>query len=261
MSVLAPKSGNSFFLHDEALGRAPNVSARKIYGLNPDVDSGTVPENIWPPGGLFTYPETAQRVRVAAGGNAADTLAGAGAQKVWVEGLDENWDIITETLETAGASASSYTTQSFLRILDFKVLQTGTYHENNTGDVVLQDEGAGDTWAQISAGAGRAWHGFFSVPRGYMALMSRFQVGAARGATSGGTAEVSICLTKNANITNLAVRENILTLSTGAGRSDAEQAEVHFAFPAYTDVCARATYASANDLRITVNWDVELYKL
>ena len=99
---------------DVARNRWSAITSVHKFGENPAV--GTTEEDIWFGGGLYNWLQSAATVRIAAGGNAADDSAGAGAREIQVEGLDSNWDEATELITTNGASASTATSTSFIRV-------------------------------------------------------------------------------------------------------------------------------------------------
>lgn len=125
--------------------------------------------------GSFNWLTAADAVRVKAGGNAADTAAGAGARKVIVEGLDSNWNIASEEITLAGASASSSTATEFVRIYRAYVTECGAYGGSNTGNVVIETE-AGTDLIQLDAGESQSQYAAFSVPVGFAAKVSSIHV-------------------------------------------------------------------------------------
>jgi hypothetical protein len=115
-------------------------------------------------------------VRVAAGGNAADTVAGANAQKVMVTGLDSNGDRATEEIELAGALASAATTTEWWRVERAFVTDVGTYNASNAEAITIETTG-GDSILNIPANLGQSLHAAFSVPRGYTCLIREVVIG------------------------------------------------------------------------------------
>ena len=118
-----------------------------------------------------------QEHRIKAGGDAADTAAGAGARELRLEGLDTNGKEITETVATAGASASAATTAAFVRLNRVRVSESGAYGTPAAGahadDIVIEDTG-GTTWATIdSTGFPRAASeiGMYTVPAGKIGFL------------------------------------------------------------------------------------------
>ena len=94
----------------------------------------------------------AMALRIKSGGNAADDAAGAGARTVKLIGLDTSLTEITETITTAGASASSYTTATFFRLFSAEVLTSGTRPTNgansHAASIVIEDSAAA-VWGTI----------------------------------------------------------------------------------------------------------------
>ena len=120
-----------------------NIGAGLNEGITCDyidgfVNATTGNDYVWDPGGVYPFPTEALPVRIAAGGNAADTAGGDNARTVVVQGLDANWLPIEETLVTAGASASAYTSQSFLRINHVYADEVGVYSNENAGDINIE---------------------------------------------------------------------------------------------------------------------------
>lgn len=110
-------------------------------------------------GGIYPTPQAAaaNTLRIKAGGNAADTAAGAGAREITLIGLDETGAEVTETLATAGASASSATTATFMRLFRVFVSKSGTYSDllignpSHVGDITIENGSGGTDWMIIDA--------------------------------------------------------------------------------------------------------------
>ena len=83
-----------------------------LTGFNDDVDTASVPEDIWPQGGQIVFPSVAAVVDIVSD-SALDTAAGTGARSVLVSGVDNNLNIISETVILNGVVAVA-TIQLFL---------------------------------------------------------------------------------------------------------------------------------------------------
>lgn len=135
-------------------------------------------------GGVYNTVQVAAAttLRIKAGGNANDTAAGSGAREVLLEGIDETGALVTELLATAGASASSVTTTTFIRLLHADVSKSGTYATTSTGshsaDIVIENGAGGTDWATIESSGYARSHteiGAYTIPivhKGY--LLSAF---------------------------------------------------------------------------------------
>jgi len=114
----------------------------------------------------------AATVRVASGGNAADTAAGAGAREVTFSGLDATGAMVSEAVPTAGTSASASTTTEFIRMPRVYVSSAGAYATPyNTGDMKIETT-AGVELVTIPAERGQSQIGFYTIPLGYTGYLA-----------------------------------------------------------------------------------------
>ena len=105
-----------------ARGQIPWHQSVVVFGYNSDVDTST--ETVWPYGGLLAFPATALQMSVSSD-SANDTSAGTGARTVYIEGLDANHDVISETVSLNGQTAV-LTTNSYLHINQAYVATAGS---------------------------------------------------------------------------------------------------------------------------------------
>lgn len=166
--VLNVRTGNQPEL-DVARGLVGGQMVVHKFGNNGSV--GTSVEDITA-SGVINWLQAATTVRVAAG-NADDGPGGGGALKVKVEGLDENWLEVEEEITTAGASASSPTTTTFIRVNRVYVTETGTYGGANTANVVIENSAGTTDLATIVTGMGQTQTTQYTVPAGRTAYLTR----------------------------------------------------------------------------------------
>jgi len=130
-------------------------------------------------GGRLRTPQVAAAtaLRVKAG-NAADTALGAGARSITLQGIDQTGAVVTETLATAGASASAATSATFIRLLRVFVATSGTYATavtgSHVGDITIENAAGTEDWAVIDAtdtARSQSQIGFYTVPLGYRAFI------------------------------------------------------------------------------------------
>jgi hypothetical protein len=130
--------------------------------------------------GHYRTPQASAPValRIKSGGNANDTAAGSGGRAVTFIGINAAGDLITETVATAGASASAATTQTFIRLREAFVSASGTYATQSTGShagtINIEDTG-GNLWATIvdgSLGRGTTEQAVFAPPKNRSALVT-----------------------------------------------------------------------------------------
>lgn len=152
------------FLIEVQKGNIAGHSIVHKYGRN-----GAVPNGSWAFVGVLgavNHLSTPTTVRIKAGGNAADVAGGAGCREITVQGIDSTLAEISETIVTAGASASSATTASFWRVHRVKDPIVGTYGAANTGDIVIENSGGGTDLVMVAADEGQSQYAGFTIPTG-----------------------------------------------------------------------------------------------
>lgn len=172
---------------DAAIGSASGWRSLKINGRATNVAQAYVPIA----GGLvYRTPQVGSAVplRVRAG-NAADTAGGAGARAVTLYGLDATGYEISETIATAGSSASAVTSQSFLRLHEVIVSESGTYATqsagSHVGDINIEDA-AGNLWGVITLNGfpeGISRIGAYTIPANYEGYLIGVRINADTGKT------------------------------------------------------------------------------
>ena len=166
-----PIGNSTDFLLEVAKGQIAGHKAVNVFGRNDVV--GTTLEDIWTPGGSrvwLTSPVTLEAIST----DEDDTILGAGARTVLVEGLDSDFNEIREVIAMNGLTVSSATQQSFLRISRAVVTSTGTYAGANEGVITVRTSGVGATQAEIANGGqspGVSQQTHYTVPAGMSAVL------------------------------------------------------------------------------------------
>ena len=155
--------------HQVALGIHPHLEFVSKFGKNDDIDTGSVPEDVWDGQGTYTgFSVAAQTVDVVSD-SAADTAAGTGARTVQLEGLDANYETITETVTLNGVTPVT-TVQEFLRCFRAFVLTAGSGQEN-AGTLSISQSTSGDLMATVDALHGQTAIAAYTVPAGKTGLL------------------------------------------------------------------------------------------
>jgi hypothetical protein len=163
-------------------GLVRNVASVKKFGANIAVGTSFTPVC---EGGIYRTPQLAgvTGLRVKAGGDANDTVAGTGARKIRLEGLDETGTFVQEIIDTAGASASSPSTTTFLRLFRAFVYESGRYASTSVGshyaDIVIEDAAGSEDWATIKVAdfpLSQTEIGAYTVPLGYNAYVTAVSI-------------------------------------------------------------------------------------
>ena len=182
------------YLWDEAWEL--NVSRGKVrgafhvikFGNNDDIDGSM--ESVWDAGGLYPWSSFASAGTVVL--TSSDTeddedkgggVEGTGAHRVTIEGLDANYNLVTDTLITNGTSTRTSTVE-FLRVFRAYVTEAGT---TGTNEGTLTITKGGTTIAQIktagsptSTGLGQTFMSVYTVPAGYTGYIYQFNASTAK---------------------------------------------------------------------------------
>ena len=135
--------------------------------------------------GVYRTPQvgSATALRIKAGGNAADTAAGAGARSIRLTGINASGDEVSEVVATAGASASVATNAQFIRLYEAAVVDTGTYGTQNAGshigDITIENAAGTQDWAEIQLNgfpASVTGIGSITIPRNHVGMISSIQI-------------------------------------------------------------------------------------
>ncbi len=157
-----------------------------VFGFNPDVDATQV--SVWPLPSLITFPSAALQMTVSST-SANDTAAGTGARTVVVQGLDANYNEVTETVTLNGQTPVTMTA-SLLRV-NYAFVGTAGSGNSAAGDIYI---GTGTVTAGVPATSydiikfdyNNTTTGSYTVPAGYTAYVSQglFSTGQAGGSNA-----------------------------------------------------------------------------
>ena len=133
--------------YETALGLRQGHRTFNKFGYNPDVD--TVIETVWAAGGTYTPPTTASTLTLVSSA-AADDEGSTGANRVYIEGIDANRKIQTETVQLDGTTPV-VTTSTWLGINRCSVALAGS-GQANAGNITITATTGGATLAYLPAG-------------------------------------------------------------------------------------------------------------
>jgi hypothetical protein len=167
-------------------GQIQGHSTVIVFGYNPDVD--TSEETIWPDGGLIPHPTAASVLKISSS-SADDASAGTGAQTVFIEGVDGNFNVVSETVILNGQTAVN-TTNLYLYVNSFYVATVGSGGANagniNAGTGTVTSGVPAVLYDIIAIGYNQRTTGHYCVPAGFTGYMTEGSISA--GQASGSTA-------------------------------------------------------------------------
>jgi hypothetical protein len=167
-------------------GQIQGHSTVIVFGYNPDVD--TSEETVWPDGGTIPHPTSASVLKISSS-STDDTSAGTGARTVYIEGLDGNYAVVSETVTLNGQTAVN-TTNSYLYVNSFYVATVGSGGANagniNAGTGTVTAGVPAVLYDIIATGYNNRTTGHYCVPAGYTGYMvnGSLSAGQASGATA-----------------------------------------------------------------------------
>ena len=211
------------------------------FGANFDIDSTTDPESIWSAGGLYPWSSltTAQTIY-------ALSTSGSDNDELEIQGLDSNYNLLTETITMTGTSAVT-TTNQFLRI--FRVIYN--HNSSNVGTVTLRTGSAtGTIVAQIEPGYSQTLMAIYTIPAGYTGYLLNI--------SSSVNKNEDVQITMHQRKINESFK--ILHLTELYQRTYSFKFEVPLKLEEKTDIDLRASEVETNNTRVTGTFDLLLVK-
>lgn len=130
------------------------------FGKNTDVDTSYVQLS---ESGSTTLLSSAETLDVVSD-DANDTIAGTGAQKLEIQGLDANYNLQTETIDLDGTTPVT-TTNTWIRYFRAKVTQVGTdVSSTNLGNITISATTTTTVTTSIVAGEGQTQMAQYTMP-------------------------------------------------------------------------------------------------
>ena len=142
-------------------GQIPGHKRLLKFGYNPLINE--IEETIWEAGGIYVYPTSALILTATSSAGATDS-----AVAITVQGLDANYNEISENIVLSGAGTAT-TTQSFFRV--YRAFVTGS--KALTGIVSFAN--GGTTYATINSD-NQTLMSLWTVPAGYTAYLEQTDV-------------------------------------------------------------------------------------
>lgn len=186
LSIGAPFTPE-FFL-DVGAGRLAWARRVLASGVNTDLDTASMPEDVWAGGGLYPFPSAATTLE-AVSSSANDTSAGTGMRTMIVQGLDANYAEIQESVTMNGTTPVALA-NSYLRLNVAAVTSAGS-GKTNAGTVTIRETGGGTTRGVMEAGYGNMRQAIYTVPAGYTLMVVSVTLGVVKQASGSAVPHVT----------------------------------------------------------------------
>lgn len=147
---------------DIARGLRPDAFLVHKFGRNADIDTTSEPESVWSGGGLYPWSAfDSQETLYCLSTDAADTST------LTIEGLDDDFNLLTETVTLTGTTAVT-TSNQFRRV--FRMSYNGG--TSNAGTITARVTSAsGTVVAQIDDGLAQTTMAVYTIPAGYTGFL------------------------------------------------------------------------------------------
>lgn len=173
---------------DVVRGEFPEFSFINKFGRNGEIDIAN-DEDIWSPGNTWS-PLSAAATASIVSSNVNDISAGTGARTIFIEGLDLNFDQISETVIMNGTIAV-ITANSYIRIHRMLVLTAGNSAENE-GDITATVSST--IQALIPVGLNQTFQCIFTIPNNRIGYILQIYASVTNKKTATGVKEGNLTL-------------------------------------------------------------------
>jgi hypothetical protein len=158
------------FLINVGFGLASGYRRVAALGSNTDVDTGTVPEDIWPGGGVYPWMTAATALQIRST-SAQDAPGGTGIASVSISFLDATYAEEAAVVTTLNGVTAVPITGTHFRINAARPASKGSgaaaFGVSNVGDIIIEDVAGQNTIrAVMPANAGNLRQSVFTVPLG-----------------------------------------------------------------------------------------------
>ena len=226
------------------------------FGRNPDVDTGTDPEDVWNTAGLYTWQIAAQTLSVVSG-SGDDASGGSGAQQINIQGLDENFNLANETILLTGA-VPVVTSNKYMRAFRAFVARVGTYHAANAGAITATFSTTADTAFTIAASAGQTEMAIYTVPASKIGLLLAAHINVDTAANKTAQVTLSQCPNAHDTISPFAGSARRVLNFDGVAGNILYKPESPLTFSEKTDLWFTVESVSANDTPVAVDFELLL---
>jgi len=233
------------FESEVVLGRVSGITAETVIGCAPDVDTVDVPMTLWcaTVKGYYPWMAVAAPLEVVSD-SAADTSAGTGAQKVFIEVLDADY-VKSEIVITLNG-LTPVPIGTWFRVNRLRTEVVGSAG-GNVGTINVRRVTGGLIQQSLRAGMGQAFSAIYTIPKGYTGLGVQVRHNMIREAV---TANAITVENRDRLFPNGWIYRNAVQVSTSANLEDTTFFQYPTRLPSTTDIEFVITNVTANNTAI-----------
>ncbi len=230
-------------------GMLEGFSVVDKFGENPDVGTGTAPEDVWEAGGEYIYDADGTAPIVSLISDSA-----ADEQEISVQGLDVEGNLVTQLIKLTGTTRVALDTplwRVFRMFNNDNVDVAGTvYCYVGTGGVPA----AADVRAIIDNGNNQTLMAMFTIPKGFVGFLFRGEIGQSRAQTAG-FARCAYYSRRFGKVFRVKKRIDTSNSGTSIYQDDRSFPDI---IPSLTDIKIRVESVSANSTGVFATLDILL---
>ena len=235
-----------------SLANGDDAFTIRKFGQNLEIDTAAE-EDIWEIGGTRAIFTAAEQFNIAST-STADDIGSTGALTMRIEGLDGDYNYVTEDVNLDGTT-NVLTTNSYIEIYRMRVLTSGT-GQINAGLITATGASSSNVIAGIRAGYGTTQQTHFVIPAGYTGFL--IEEGFSSFKTAGGTGSGRVAEVYQRSLSN-----GSNTILRGDVRGIADYTESVSLIPARYPEKTLGWYSATvdtNDTIVTVQWELVCIK-
>lgn len=242
---------------DIAAGRFQGYSTVNKFGTNADIDTASVPEDIWEGGGVYTgFPDSTLETISVFSSDANDTSAGTGARTIRISGLDTNYVAQSETITLSGVTPVASVNQ-YRRLHTATIMSAGSGGVNVGTITARHTTTTANVFLSIQPGRNQSNCSGYTVPAGYTAYMRALHC------TIRGTAQLTQAQAVEGQIWTRTFGQPFRSRRPFISTSNSRLQDVIFgglSFTEKSDIILRITTASDNNISVNGGYDLILVK-
>lgn len=223
------------------------------FGTNGDIDTATVPEDMWDVGGVYTgFPDSTLELVEVVSSDANDAAAGTGARTIRITGLDANYDVQSETITLNGTTPVD-SVNTYRRVHTASIQSAGSGGVNAGTITFRHTTTTANVFGSIVVGRNQTNIGAYTIPAGYTGYMRHLH-GAIRGGTNA-TIDGAIWTRSFGG-----VFRSRRPFTIGLNSPLVDTIYGGLVFTEKSDITIRITLASANNCSLSGGFDLILVK-
>lgn len=236
-----------------AEGLRGGYTLEQRFGRNSDIDTGSVPEDVWNGGGVYTgFPVSDVETLDIFSSSADDTSGGDGARTLYIEGLDGSGNFQTEIVTLNGTTPVT-TSNTWFRMTRSIVLTSGSSNQAfNAGTITARHTTTtANVFSVMPVGTNRSNIAMYTIPAGKTGYLRQLQVGVSKANTANLTGVLWI---RESGSTPQLIRD--FSASNTSEHVDTPYGGIRL--PALTDIAVRITTVSTNNTNVSARYDIIL---